>query len=365
LNAEVTFYIRIRCLHVGGFYKSITSKQETSVLEKKLMKESEIRPAKIIKEFYRLSALDAKSYFPIDSRFSIPCPACSDPSFSPAFCKIGFEFVLCDKCSTLYLSPRPPAEEYELFYKESPSCHYWANTFFSSIIETRRHKIFKPKVKRVEDFCDSKGITPKSIMEVGAGHGIFLEEWRKDHPTVNALAIEPSSYLAEVCRSKDIIVLETVAEQAAEWAGRADILICFEVMEHAHDPLKFLQSLYNLITKGGWVVISGLGVEGFDIQVLWEKSKSIFAPQHINFISIKGFETLFAKAGFESVEVSTPGELDVDTVLNALQEDSSLEMGRFERLLLGREEGVLKEFQKFLATQKLSSHCWISARKPL
>ena len=111
--------------------------------------------------------------------------------------------------------------------------------------------------------------------------------------------------------------------------------------------------------------MSGLGVEGFDIQLLWEKSKSISPPHHINFISIKGFEILFAQAGFECIEVSTPGELDVDIVLNAFQEDNSLNLGRFERLLLSREGKDLGEFQKFLAQHKLSSHCWVSARKPL
>jgi len=329
------------------------------------MKENEIRPAPLLKEYLRLSALDAKNYFHLETRLPIPCPACSDPSYSPAFYKNGFEFVVCDKCATLYLSPRPPAREFEQFYKESPSSRYWADTFFPSVIEARRSTVFKSKLKRIEMFCDSKGIAPKTLIEIGAGHGIFLEEWRSGHPEVSILAIEPSPDLAKVCRAKDIEVLETVVEQADEWEARADLLTCFEVIEHAHDPLKFLQSFYSLVKKGGWVVISGLGVEGFDIQVLWEKSKSIFPPHHINFLSIKGFELLFERAGFECIEVTTPGELDVDIVLNAFQEDNSIELGRFERLLLTKDEKDLGNFQEFLTQHKLSSHCWISARKPL
>ena len=329
------------------------------------MKENDIRPAHLLNEYLRLSSLDAEEYFQLENRVPIPCPACAETSFSPAFCKNGFEFVVCQQCATLYLSPRPPLREFERFYTESPSSSYWANTFFPSVIEARRHTIFKSKVKRVEAFCGSKGITGESIMEVGAGHGIFLEEWKKGHPNAKVFAVEPSPDLANVCRGKGIEVLEVVAEQAGQWFDCADLLTCFEVIEHAHDPLRFLQSFYNLVKKDGWVVISGLGVEGFDIQMLWEKSKSIFPPHHINFFSIKGFEELFARAGFKSVEVSTPGQLDVDIVWNAFREDDSLEMGRFESLLFNRGEGALREFQDFLVQHKLSSHCWVSAHKPL
>jgi hypothetical protein len=113
------------------------------------------------------------------------------------------------------------------------------------------------------------------------------------------------------------------------------------------------------------VLISGLGVDGFDIQVLWEHSKSISPPHHINFMSVKGFEMLFEKAGFIDIDVLTPGKLDVEIVSKAL--DSSLkltEINRFAVLLNRRGSTTQNDFQKFLIKHRMSSHVWVFAKRP-
>jgi len=122
-------------------------------------------------------------------------------------------------------------------------------------------------------------------------------------------------------------------------------------------------ALRRLLKPGGHLVISGLGVDGFDIQVLWDKSKSISPPYHLNFLSVLGFEMLFKRLGFQDIQVDTPGQLDLDIVVNALKEDSSIGSDRVVRLLLRRNGGELANFQEFLVENRLSSHCRIFAKK--
>jgi SAM-dependent methyltransferase len=330
------------------------------------VKESEIRPAELHNEYLRLSALDAERFFVSKERISLFCPACGSAQVEFSFEKNGFSFSECCRCASLYQTPRPPLSEFEQFYGDSPSAHYWANTFFTTVAEARRDKIFRPRVQKIHELCKSVGFEPQTVMDVGAGYGIFLEEWRRLFPNSRVCAVEPGSALAKICREKGIEVLQCLAEQAEAWRQRGDLVTCFEVIEHVHDPLKFITSLYHLAKPGGYVLVSGLGVDGFDIQILWEHAKSVAPPHHINFLSVEGFETLFCRAGFDQVLVTTPGQLDVDIVANTFAEyPISLEQERFVKTLLKRGPQVRTDLQELLAKHKLSSHTWVLARRPI
>lgn len=329
------------------------------------MKESDIRPADLHNEYLRLSALDAERFFVSADRIAMPCPACDSSQISPVFEKNGFAFSECRQCASIYQTPRPPLAEFEKFYGDSPSSNYWAGTFFPAVVEARRDKVFRPRVERLRLMCQEAGLEPGTVVDVGAGYGIFLEEWRKILPKSRVCAVEPGAALAKICREKGLEVLECLAEQAEAWHGIGDLVTCFEVIEHAHNPLEFIKAIARLVKPGGFVLVSGLGIEGFDIQVLWDKSKSVSPPHHINFLSVSGFETLFKRAGFDRVKVTTPGGLDVDIVCNALADEAlTSSYARFIRTLQRRGQQAMADFQDLLVRHKLSSHTWILARKP-
>ena len=330
------------------------------------MKEADIRPTDLHEEYLRLSKQDAEVYFSDSSRWKdIPCVGCDSGAVTVCFVKDGFTYVRCFECGTLFQSPRPSLDSFEQFYVESPSSNYWAETFFPKVAEARRELIFKPRVEEITAYCEKKGLAHETVIDVGAGYGIFLDEWRKLHPVDFVCAVEPSKKLAKVCRDNGIETLEAMAEQAQAWGKRADITTCFEVIEHVHNPLSFLKSLQVLMKPGSHILITGLGVDGFDIQVLWAASKSISPPHHINFISVVGFKRLFERAGFDEVEILTPGKLDVDIVAKCIDEDPELgSQNRFAQLIVNSSESVRQEFQRFLQENLMSSHVWIYARLP-
>jgi SAM-dependent methyltransferase len=311
-----------------------------------------------------LCEADAITYFGSSPRRDIPCPACDSHKATPAFEKWGFGYVLCEFCGSLYQSPRPVQEDFARFYQESPSSLYWAKTFFPTVAEARRASLFRPKVQEIAQLCRNEGFFPDTLADIGAGYGLFLEEWRESFPETDLIAVEPNPTLAEVCRSKSFNVAECFAEQAAHLNGKVDLVIALEVIEHVHDLMAFCSALKDLLRKGGKVLSTGLTVDGFDIQVLWEKSKSISPPHHINFASVLGFEQLFSRAGFRNIRIFTPGKLDVDIVKNAVNENRDILSGqRFVSHLLSRSDEVLQDFQNFLREHQLSSHCWIWAEK--
>lgn len=328
------------------------------------MKENDIRPPDLFAEYLRLSAADAENLFDPARREAVDCPGCGGARHQHAFRKSGFDYVVCDACASLFQTPRPPVSEYAQFYRDSVSAQYWADVFLPAVIETRREKLFRPRTERIRALCDERGFKPKTVIDIGAGHGIALEEWRRLDPAARLVAVEPGAALAAACRAKGIDVVETMAEDAsAETAIRGDLVTCFEVIEHVRDAFAFARSLYDLTAPGGVTLVTGLGVDGFDIQVLWDRSNSISPPHHINFMSTAGFENLFKRAGFEKVEVMTPGRLDVDIVAGAVDRGEVDMLPRFEQLLLSRGEACRQDFQQFLARHQLSSHCWVLASR--
>ena len=329
-----------------------------------LMKEADIRPEKLINRYLALSAQDANVCFSDSDRFGVLCVGCGSSKQQPQFTKNNFQYVKCDNCGSLYQSPRPTEKAFEGFYRDSVSSSFWADEFFPVVAESRREKIFKPRVERLTDFCRETGVDVTNLIEVGAGYGIFLEEWKKIHPEVKAIAIEPSVSLAKECRNKGFDVIEDVAENVTGLENHADLVVCFEVVEHVYDPLAFMGVLVDMARPGGYVFISTLCVDGFDIQLLWDKSKSIFPPHHINFLSIQGFDHLFKRAGLEDVNIITPGVLDVDIVINASKTHPEiLDQHRFFKHIISNNT-LADNFQKFLSDNCLSSHAWIIGKKP-
>jgi SAM-dependent methyltransferase len=331
------------------------------------MREAEVRPADLLERYLQLSREDIDRYFADRASWrECACPACGEDQPRPAIEKDGFTYVECSACRSLYASPRPPKEALDAYYVESPSSEFWAREFFPTVAPARREKIIRPRVQRILEHPRGRNLASGSplVVDAGAGAGVFLVELLAAAPGVEAVAVEPGAELAASARGAGLRVIEQPVESCTELEGAADLVTSFEVLEHVHDPLAFVSSLARLAKPGGLVLVTGLGGDGFDVQVLWERSKSVSPPHHLNFMSVDGLERLFERAGLHDVAVETPGELDVELVRKGLDDIGDSGELRFVRLLVERRgEEVAAAFQRFLQEARLSSHTWIWARR--
>jgi SAM-dependent methyltransferase len=222
-----------------------------------------------------------------------------------------------------------------------------------------------PRAHLLRELLAAGGFSQQpSVVDIGAGFGVFLEEVRSSGVCDRLLAIEPNPALATVCRTKGIEVVEKSLESVEEGEVSASMATCFEVLEHVFDPLAFLRGARRALRPGGEMLLTTLTSSGFDIQVLWEHSDSVFPPHHINLLSLEGVRRLAERAGLEVVDISTPGELDVDIVRNKLAQHSELAVPRFiRRLVTESSEVIVGRFQQFLKDASLSSHLRIVLRR--
>ena len=325
------------------------------------MKESDIRPANLISKYLELCEHDSRTFPGKDNSEIISCIACGSDQSNFLFNKSGFSYSICSKCSTVFLNPRPPQSSFEVFYKTSLSSKFWSDVFFPSVAEARRERIFEPRVRLIQDYFSQRDFSFSSLLDVGAGFGLFLEEWRKVDPSTSLYAIEPSPSLASTCRSKGFDVFEDVVENInSKYFQKVDLIVCFEVLEHIHNPLNFIKTLKSFLSPHGRLLITTLSYSGFDLQILQERSSQVSPPHHINFITLSGFKYLFESAGFSNIDISTPGLLDVDIIANYVASNSDLSfLPSFVHSILSSDDSKAS-FQDYLVTNNLSSHAWIS-----
>lgn len=324
------------------------------------MKESEIRPAEIFNKYLELAEKDVKTYFS-GCRFNERnCPACGEKG-GPEFSKKGFDYCLCPGCGTLFVNPLPEAEAFSRYYTESPSTRFWATDFYKHTEEARRKKIFVPRAKTVREIIEANNPLIRNIVDIGAGYGTFAEEISKEGK-FNAHAIEPNRDLLSVLKKKGIPAIPKFLEnvEPGELPEGPSCFTSFELAEHLTEPGAFFSNLHRIMKDGDLAVITTLNGQGLDILVLWEKSKSVHPPHHINFFNTTSLARLAENTGFRVVEVTTPGKLDIDILKNSREDVKD----RFWKYFVENADEELSErMQSLVRESKLSSHMMIVLRK--
>jgi len=323
------------------------------------MKEIEIRPKKLFEKFIYFTKLDIKKYFK-KPRKNINCVACQKKGkFS--FKKNNFIYSKCENCSTLFVSPRPQESEFLEYYTKASSIKFLAKSYYKKTEEVRKNKIWKPKVRLISKILKKNNLIKSNCIDIGGGFGIFAKEIKKIIKG-KSVVIEPSPFLAEESRKKKLIVipkfLETVKKK--DLPSGKNIFTCFELMEHLFDPSRFIKSVRKLMNKGDLLLFTTLSSTGTDILTLWDNSRSISPPHHINFFNPKSISIFLKKNKFKILDISTPGTIDI----NILDNDRLLIKDRFwKNFIKTKNKDEKFKMQNLISQLNLSSHMMVVCKK--
>lgn len=330
------------------------------------MREADIRPKPLLDEFFARLKRDADrlavkrpSFVPVD------CSFCGSAQSVPAFDKDGFPYRTCAQCGSLFASPRPTPADLMEYAMTSEAVAYWSSHFYKETAEARRAKMFRPRAELTVATAARYGMTGAiRAADVGAGYGLFLQELAALAPSWQLTAIEPDARLAGICRELGYRVDPRWVEDIDDGELQMDVIAAFEVIEHVFDPAAFLAGCRRLLRPGGIAIVTTLTISGFDLVVLGPHSRSITPPQHLNFPSVDAVPLLAARAGLEVLDVSTPGQLDVDIVRNVIGERPEAVSDSFARQIAAADESTRQHFQQFLQQHRMSSHLRCVLRRP-
>jgi SAM-dependent methyltransferase len=94
------------------------------------------------------------------------------------------------------------------------------------------------------------------VLEIGAGYGAFIDRLVKDNFT-EAIGIEQNKNAIKLAQEKDIPILDLTLDEISEkYREYFDVVCIFQVLEHATDPLEFLEKIIALIKDNGKIIVS-------------------------------------------------------------------------------------------------------------
>lgn len=319
----------------------------------------DIRPPQLFSEFRRLSIEDAAAFFADgDALVDVGCPACGGVEKQATFEKNGFNYNKCISCQSLFVSPRPTREALARYYSGSRASRFRAEHFTKATQEVRRLFVLRSHASWLGRLFEEAGTTSsRALADLGTNFPTIFEELKLLDLFDSFYSIRPNPDLADACREHGTTVTDAPVEKVGT-------VTAFERMECWFAPHERLRSAWEMLAPGGLLVFTTRTSSGFDLQMLWDRTPYIFVPEHLNLLSVDGITRLVERSGFELVELSTPGQLDVELVQLAVEEDTSIVLPPFVATLL-RDRGAEahQDFQEFLQKHRLSSHVRVATVK--
>lgn len=285
------------------------------------------------------------------------CPCCNskeDTSFSQ---KDGFKYSQCRACHTIYMNPGPPKQVVEKLYEISQNYQYWSKFIYpiskdariKSLHSVRSMWVFDSLIK---EFPDKKEF---SVLEIGAGTGDTLRSLLDNFPnTFSVTALEPNPSMNSALEQNGISQIRSIGSIMNNPDRKYDAILCFEVLEHLLDPLDLMITCKHILKDGGLFLATTPNSQSLEVQFLKEKSTTLDI-EHITLLSSASIHALAMLSGLLVLEITTPGELDLELLSD----------GRVELIVNRDYENASKsDLQKMISQSGLSSHQRLILKKP-
>lgn len=329
------------------------------------LKEFEIHPPKLFDKYRDITKNELQLYIKKWDLFDIDCPACNSKQKKIVFNKFGMNYAECKNCKTLYVTPRPSDNEISEYYRTSKAMSFWNDHFYKDTILDRKKIVFKSRALWIVSLTEKYFKKPKQFIDIKSKYHEFIGEINNFDIFQNKIILDPLINInASTNGYKAIKVINQHIETVSSKGFNANAITAFEVIDRISNPRGLIQKTRSMLVEDGLLFLTMPTISGFDLQILWDHSKSIFPIDHMNLFSIEGIKELINNCGFKIIELSTPGQLDIEIVKNAMITHPDLKIPRFVSYLIeNRDENAHRSFQDFLQMYGLSSHVRIASQK--
>lgn len=237
-------------------------------------------------------------------------------------CRNPWRFVRCDRCTHVWLNPRPAVEELATIYPPS----YYAYNYESVSPIARRGKNVLDRLK-MRTILRRLGRRPGSYADIGCGDGRYLRELeRRGVPRERLYGLELDAAVVERLAGQGYRVYCERAEDAESIPEASlDLVTMFHVIEHVDDPAAVVRRMAGWLAPGGVLALETPNLDSLDARLFqrcfWG---GYHFPRHWNLFTPDTLGRLLSAAG-----------LRVETV--AYQTGHSFWMYSFHHLLRYRE----------------------------
>lgn len=319
----------------------------------------DLKPPVLLQEYLSLSERDVAAHLVPVATLEVPCPACGSSEVASTFEKFDMAYRECASCRSLYVSPRPDDATLARYDVESAARRYWRETLAPGSGQARRERIVKPRSEWVADSTREYAPGARTCADIATTQWGYVEELLAEGLFERFVLVDSA-----VATPNDIPGVQAWSTgHEGAFYGPVEVATLLEVADRTSDVEALFAGVRSMLRDDGLAFVTAVLASGFDIQTLWERADNVFPPDRLNVFTVEGWRRLFARHGFEVLEFSTPGILDVEIVSAAVERDPSLQVTRWTSHLLGQDEHVRRAFQEFLQQELLSSYGRVVLRK--
>jgi Zn ribbon nucleic-acid-binding protein len=323
----------------------------------------DLKPSDLLKRYIEMTQQDVGTMLAASGKLKdCACPACGSQDKKAAFTKFSLSYQECSSCHTLYVSPRPDDKTLNEYYQKSAARTFWRDELSKATDKKRKEKIVKPRFQWILESTREHLPTAKTWIDVNTTQYSYVDGMADADIFNRKILLNPYLRVEQNQYRGIEVIQQPWWEQALVNSG--DVMTLFEVVDHTSDVDGLFTAVKGMLKKGGLCFVTAILASGFDVQVLWDKADNLYPPDRLNCLTVEGFKALFAKHGFECLEFSTPGILDLEIIAQSYQKHPELSLPRFVRdLIQSKDEQTKRSFQEFLQSACMSSYGRILIRK--
>jgi len=314
---------------------------------------------RIYQEYLKQLTVDIKEIFSVNGFLvEVDCPGCGEHDGNDVYTKMGMQFQECPFCHSHYVNPRPDLTAHQEFYKDSKACQFWRGQI-SDLEDSQLYYIYGSRINWISELVDEYFSDAGLLMDFETKYPFLLKHIAKEKMFKKIAALDPQLYERMNDLTSDIVV-----EDLQGFKGQVDVFTAFETIERMFDPQEAFDLAAKFCKPGGLFLLTAASCTGFEYQVLGKNAPNINPINRMNLLSIEAIMDKIKDAGFEVVELSTPGRLDVNIVKETIKKSEDLNIDPFWKYIFrSRDEKTWDGLQKFLQENRLSSHVRIAAKK--
>lgn len=230
------------------------------------------------------------------------CPCCGEGSPTPYLSapdrfhlrQESHTLVQCPICELVWLTDPPAMEEM--------SNHY-GDAYHSTITRAaergsrwvRRHNVVRRRRRS------------GALLDLGCSSGKFLETFKDS--TWRLYGIEISSHEASIAAERtgaEVYVGDIITAPFHD--NMFDVITCFDVLEHHHQPLELLRTSVRWLKPGGILFVTLPNIACWEAIIFKSYWYGLELPRHLYHFSPKSLKTMARLAGFRNVRITTRPE---------------------------------------------------------